>query len=255
MAPIARKEILMRSILITPVVCLCLTALHADERPNILWINAEDMSPHLGCYEHPDAVTPNIDALAADGIVYKNTLATAPICSPARSCLATGLYATSLGTQHLRCEVAIPERVVPLATRLRKSGYFCTNTGKSDYNIDPSGIWDKWSNDPAPWRARKPGQPFFAFITIGETHEGRINRRHQYIEATVDLPESLKHDPDRVHIPPFYPDTPEIRRIFAGIYDLATVFDRKVGGIVNWLKEDDSTLHAAPAVHPGFGDS
>lgn len=217
----------------------------ANDRPNILWINAEDMSPHLGCYGHPDAVTPHIDGLASEGIVYRNAFATAPICSPARSCLATGLYATSLGTQHLRCEVRIPQRVVPLATRLRKLGYFCTNTGKSDYNFDPNGIWDAWNSKPAPWRERRDGQPFFAFITVGETHEGRINFVDRYQQATADLPDELKHDPAAVSIPPFYPDTPEIRGIFARMYDLATVFDHKVGQVIEQLKQDgdfDNTI-------------
>ena len=214
--------------------------IHAEtvERPNILWINAEDMSSHLGCYGHPDAITPNIDQLASEGLVYQNAFATAPICSPSRSCLATGLYATSLGTQHLRCEVEIPERVKPLAVRLRELGYFCTNTGKSDYNFKPDGIWDAWNSKPAPWRDRKLGQPFFAFMTVGETHEGRINFRDRYEQATADLPDDLKHDPSTVTIPPFYPDTPEIRQIFAGMYDLATVFDQKVGAIVAQLKKD-----------------
>ncbi len=217
----------------------------AEQQPNILWINAEDMSPHLGCYAHPLATTPNIDRLAAQGIVYRNAFATAPICSPSRSCLATGLYATSLGTQHLRCEVEIPERVVPLAVRLRQLGYFCTNTGKSDYNFRPDGIWNVWSSKPAPWRKRKQGQPFFAFMTVGETHEGRINFLERYQQATVNLPAEQQHKPEEVQVPPFYPDTPEVRVLFARMYDLTTVFDRKVGEVLSWLKEDgdlDNTI-------------
>lgn len=210
----------------------------AAPKPNILWINAEDMSPHLGCYGVKEATTPHIDRLATKGILYQNAFATAPICSPARSCLATGLYATSLGTQHLRCEVKIPKKVVPLAVRLRELGYYCTNTGKTDYNFDPKGIWDHWSAKPSPWKNRKNGQPFFAFITVGETHEGRINFNDRYKEATKDLPEKLRHDPKEMHLPPYYPDTPEIRQIFAQMYDLATVFDQKVGEVIEALKKD-----------------
>ncbi len=226
--------------------------LHAAEtQPNILWINAEDMSPHLGCYGHPDAMTPNIDTLAAQGVVYKNAFATAPICSPARSCLATGLYATSLGTQHLRCEVQIPRQVVPLANRLKSLGYFCTNTGKSDYNFNPEGIWDAWNQDPAPWRARKPGQPFFSFITVGETHEGPTNFIDRYQRATAGLTAEQKHDPAKVQVPPFYPDTPEIRAIFARMHDLATVFDQKVGKVIEQLKADGDLQNTIVFI---FGD-
>ena len=220
------------------VACLLTLSIAAKDRPNIVWINAEDMSPHLGCYGHPDAVTPHIDQIAEHGVVYRNAFATAPICSPARSCLATGLYATSLGTQHLRCEVEIPDRVVPLAVRLKQLGYFCTNTGKSDYNFDPDGIWDAWTNDPAPWRKQPGNKPFFSFITVGATHEGRINFLDRYDEATKNLPAEQRHDFTRVTIPPFYPDTREIRRIVAGLYDLATVFDDTVGDLMEQLKAD-----------------
>ncbi|MDM4016529.1 sulfatase-like hydrolase/transferase [Roseiconus lacunae] len=207
------------------------------EVPNIVWINAEDMSPHLGCYGHPDARTPRIDQMASQGVVYHQAFATAPICSPSRSCLATGLYATSLGTQHLRCEVEIPSSIQPLAIRLRQAGYYCTNTGKSDYNFSPDGIWDRWTDELAPWEHRKSGQPFFGFITIGETHEGRINLKDRYDQAVEELKPEERHDPGMVTLPPFYPDTPEIRRIFAGMYDLATVFDHKVGAVLDSLEQ------------------
>lgn len=212
----------------------------------MVWINAEDMSPHLGCYGHPDAKTPNIDALAREGIVYHNAFATAPICSPSRSCLATGLYATSLGTQHLRCEIEIPDQVIPLATRLKKHGYYCTTSGKTDYNFDPTGIWDQRTNDLGPWRRRdNPKQPFFAFITVGETHEGPINKEDRYEAAIRDLPSERRHDPSKISLPPFYPDSPETRRIFAGMHDLASVFDLKVAELIRILKEDsdfDNTI-------------
>ena len=227
---------------------------HAGDQPNILWINAEDMSPHLGCYGDGLAKTPNIDRLAAQGVLYRNAFATAPICSPARSCLATGLYATSMGTQHLRCEVETPDRVIPLANRLRELGYFCTNTGKSDYNFDADGIWNAWSSQPAPWRAREKGQPFFAFITVGETHEGRINFEDRYEEATRDLPDELRHNPADVKLPPFYPDSPEVRRIFAGMYDLASVFDLKVAEILSWLKEDGDAENTIVFVFADHGN-
>ncbi|MEK7993718.1 MAG: sulfatase-like hydrolase/transferase, partial [Planctomycetota bacterium] len=72
----------------------------SKEKPNILWITCEDTSPFLGCYGDPYAITPNIDKLANEGILYTKAFATAPVCAPSRSCLITGVYATSLGTQH-----------------------------------------------------------------------------------------------------------------------------------------------------------
>ena len=58
--------------------------------PNILWITAEDMSPAIGCYGNTDAITPNIDELAKNSIKFTNAFASAPVCSPSRSCLIQG---------------------------------------------------------------------------------------------------------------------------------------------------------------------
>jgi len=100
------------------------TVAPAQERPNILWITCEDVSPYLGCYGDPYAITPHLDRFAGEGILYTNAYATAPVCAPSRSCLITGLYATSLGTQHLRSEVPPPKSVVPFPKLLRAAGYY-----------------------------------------------------------------------------------------------------------------------------------
>jgi len=57
------------------------------EKPNIVWLIAEDLSPDLGCYGHPLVQTPNIDKLADQGIRFENAFATCPVCSPSRSFL------------------------------------------------------------------------------------------------------------------------------------------------------------------------
>ena len=62
----------------------------AEERPNVLWITAEDMSPTLGCYGDKDAITPHLDAFAKQSVRYTKAYASAPVCSPSRSCLITG---------------------------------------------------------------------------------------------------------------------------------------------------------------------
>lgn len=65
-------------------------------RPNILWLTCEDMSPNLGCYGDPYAVTPHLDRLAEESVLYTQAFAVAGVCTPARSCLITGVYPTSL---------------------------------------------------------------------------------------------------------------------------------------------------------------
>lgn len=223
--------------------------------PNIVWINAEDISPALGCYGDAYATTPNIDRLASQGLLYRNAFATAPICAPSRSCLATGVYATSMGAQHLRSETPKPDSIHTLPELFREAGYFTTLYGKTDYNFDPEGLWQYWKTDEAPWRQRTAGQPFLSVFTFGMTHEGRGNFRHRYDEATAELPDSLRHDPALVTVPPYYPDHDSTRQLWARYYDLVTVFDRKVGDILDNLRSDgllDSTIVFVFSDH-GFG--
>ena len=212
--------------------------LRAASRPNIVMINAEDIGPAWGCYGDDYAITPRIDALARGGLTYRNAFATAPICSPSRACLATGLYATSLGAQHLRCEIELPAFIKPLPFYLREAGYFCSNTGKSDYNFSPDGVWDEWTSKPGPWRKRRAGQPFFSFITIGTTHEGPTNKRDRYEQAVAKLDPDHFHDPAKAKLPPYYPDTPAMREIWANLYNLISRFDAQVGEVLDALAED-----------------
>lgn len=140
--------------------------------PNILWLTCEDMSPHLGCYGDIYANTPNLDALAREGMRYTNAFTVAGVCAPSRSCLITGMYPTTLGTCHMRCSHTPPEQVRCFPAYLRRAGYYCTNNVKTDYQFDvPADAWDENSNK-AHWRNRKEkDQPFFAVFNSTITHE------------------------------------------------------------------------------------
>jgi uncharacterized sulfatase len=74
----------------------------AAERPNILWLSCEDISPHLGCYGYSNATTPNLDTLAEQSVLYTHAYTTAGVCAPCRSAIITGMYQTAIGTQHMR---------------------------------------------------------------------------------------------------------------------------------------------------------
>ena len=95
----------------------------AKDRPNLLWITAEDMSPTLGCYGDDFAITPHIDALAKRSVLYTNAFATAPVCSPSRSCLINGVAAPSQGTHNMRSAFPIPNEMKGFPSFMRKSGY------------------------------------------------------------------------------------------------------------------------------------
>lgn len=223
--------------------------------PNIIWLVAEDISPALGCYGDSLARTPNIDAMAKSGTRFDRAYATAPICAPARSCLITGLYATSMGTQHLRCEIPFSAQLQTLPEHLAKEGYFTSNRNKTDYNFDPQGRWEHWSASLAPWRYRTKDQPFFSFINVGPSHEGSVNNEQQYQRIVADLPEEQLTDPEVVQIPPYYPETEDTKAVWAHYYDVLRALDANVGQVLDSLRQDgllDNTIVFFFGDH-GFG--
>src|SRR5829696_4902475 len=128
----------MRRFLIAAVLILSFGAsANAAKLPNILWISAEDLSPDLRCYGDAYSVTPNLDRLASQGAKFTRAFSSAPVCSPSRSSIITGMYASSIGTQHHRSDVAPPAYVRCFTEYLRAAGYFCTNNVKTDYNFPP----------------------------------------------------------------------------------------------------------------------
>jgi uncharacterized sulfatase len=200
----------------------------AAERPNVLWITSEDNGPHLGCYGDEYADTPNLDRLAARGTVYLNAWSNAPVCAPARTAIISGMYPTSLGAQHMRSLVAMPPDFKMFPQYLRQAGYYCTNNSKEDYNLKkPGEVWDQ-SSGRAHWRNRKEGQPFFAVFNFTTTHESQVRRR----------PHKAVHNPAKVRVPAYHPDTPEVRLDWAQYYDNLTEMDRQAGGILEQLAED-----------------
>ena len=217
----------------------------AAERPNILWLTAEDMSPHLGCYGDSEAHTPRIDAFARESVRYTRAFATAPVCSPSRSCLITGVYATSLGTQRLRSQFPVPAEFRPFTALLREAGYHCTNNVKTDYNLYGEAefiraAWDE-SSPRAHWRSRRSGQPFFAVFNFMTTHQSRASAwPHEQFETEVaaKLTPSERHDPAKLTLPPYYPDTAEARRTWARYRDCIAALDKQVGEVLEQLAAD-----------------
>ncbi len=217
----------------------------AAERPNILWITSEDNSPFFGCYGDPLARTPNLDAMAREGVLYLNAFANAPICAPARSTILTGMYACSLGTQPMRSGNAIPAAVTPYPQLLREAGYYCTNNAKTDYNtkVDVKAAWDECSNK-AHWKNRKPGQPFFAIFNLTVSHESGCHKS----------PASTETDPAKIALPAYHPDTPLMRRQWALYYDNISKMDAQAGERLRELKEAgllDDTIVFYYADHGG----
>jgi len=217
-----------------------------DKRPNILWITCEDITTMIGSYGDALAITPNIDNLASNGIQFNNAYATAPVCAPSRSCLVTGVYATSLGTQNLRSDFKIPEFIRTLPHILRENGYYCSNNYKEDYNFFDSTIWDESSHE-AHWRKRPAGKPFFSVFNIETTHQSQIfgNDDVFYQKYGHQLSEEERTQPEKIQLPPYFFDSPQVRKLWARYYDLVKLMDRQVGDILKELEQDgleDNTI-------------
>ena len=148
------------------------------------------------------------------------------------------MYATSLGSQHLRCKVEIPAEILPLAKIMKNHGYWTALRGKTDYNFDVRGLFDHWEQSTAPWRACPKGKPFFSFMNLGSTHEGCGNRPERAAAALNRLPAAASRDPATIAVPPHHPDSPEMRRIWARYHELITVFDIEVGEVLARLEAD-----------------
>jgi arylsulfatase A-like enzyme len=201
----------------------------ADQLPNILWITSEDNGPHLGCYGDTYATTPNLDALAARGLIYTNANSNAPVCAPARTAIISGLYPPSTGSEQMRSLVRLPAGFRMFPQYLRDAGYYVTNNSKEDYNLEkPGRVWDE-SSTTAHWKNRSRNQPFFAVFNHTISHESQIRnaiaRRHRI------------HDPAQARIPQYHPDTAEVRQDWAQYYDRISMMDAKVGENLKELQD------------------
>lgn len=218
--------------------------------PNILWITVEDMSPRLGCYGDTTVPTPNVDRLAAEGVRYTNAYGVYGVCAPNRHTIIMGMYPTSTGAMAMRTwkrtaslamvkdpellaiptyEATPPPDAKCFTESLRSAGYYCTNNVKTDYQfLDPITAWDESSRE-AHWRNRPtPETPFFSVFNFTVTHESGTFKQRSPIVV----------DPAKVVLPPYYPDTPIVRRDVARHYDNIAAMDRQIGKILLQLEED-----------------
>jgi arylsulfatase A-like enzyme len=216
------------------------------DRPNIVWISTEDMSPRLGAYGDALARTPAIDRLAKQGTRFTNAFTTAPVCAPSRAAIITGMHQAAIGAQHMRTtEDRVPElpgpylAVPPFYVKafpeyLRAAGYFTSNRSKTDYQFgEPFTIWDDLGPK-AHWRNRRdPAQPFFSVFNITVTHESQI-----FPSSPARKGKPPATDPAKVQVPPYYPDTPRVREELARVYDNIADMDGQVAQILGQLEAD-----------------
>ena len=238
-----RSTIVFRSLLLCVLSSLCGESPAAD-RPNILWITTEDMSPDLGCYGDPYANTPYLDRLAARSIRYTQAFAESPMCAPSRSALITGMHTGPLGTSQMRSAHPIPTAYRGFPAWLRDAGYYTSNNSKTDYNLfAPNFVQTAWdeSSPTAHWRKRPAGRPFFSVFNYTDTHQS-MTSRDNYADFVKKVQSRLRpeeiHDPTKAPLPPYYPDTPTARRTVARYYDCISTLDVFVRDLLAALEAD-----------------
>ncbi len=213
----------------------------AADKPNILWLTSEDHGIEMGCYGDPVARTPNIDALAAKGMIFKTAWSVHPVCAPARTAIIMGMFAQSTGGLHMRSMVPLPAGTKMYPQLLREAGYYCSNNSKEDYNVKkPANTWDDSSGN-AHWRNRPKDKAFFAVFNSTKSHESQIRKR----------PHKQIVDPAKVRVPAYHPDTPEVRQDWAQYYDVVSEADADAGA---QLKEIEAAGLAADTIVFYYGD-
>ncbi|PHN02825.1 sulfatase-like hydrolase/transferase [Flavilitoribacter nigricans] len=256
-------------------------------RPNILWLVTEDMSAYIAPFGDSTIETPNLSRLAAEGIVYPHLYSPSGVCAPSRAAIATGMYPSSIGANHMRTgsytevtglpayEAVPPSEVHMMSEYLRKAGYYCSNNSKKDYQFnDPVTAWDESGNF-AHWRNREDGQPFFSIFNFTVTHESGLFEPYGYRKnefrhyqsgdtsfvagawnekvSAAETDPHVSKDLD-FSIPPYLPQTDSVRRDMWKVYNNIAEMDAQLGAILDQLEADgllDSTIIFFYADHGG----
>ena len=252
------------------LLCLLLTlTVFAADRPNVLWFVVDDMSANFGCYGEQTIATPNVDRLAKEGVRFSRAYVTAPVCSPCRSALITGMYQTTIGAHNHRSgrgelKIHLPAEVTPAPKLFQQGGYYtcigsglpdldfrglpfgaakgkkakasgANRLGKTDYNFE----WDPEIYDSHDWAGRKSGQPFFMQVQLhgGKLREGAEAARVQFRERVVrEL--GAGTDPTKVTLPPYYPRDPVLLQDWADYLAAARLTDVHVGRVLARLEKE-----------------
>lgn len=247
------------------------TTLQLPERPNILWLVTEDMGAYLAAFGDStiQVHTPNLNRLAREGVVYPNLYSTSGVCAPSRAGIATGMYPSSIGANHMRTnsytdvtglpayEAVPPPQVKMISELLRVNGYYCTNNSKEDYQFKaPVTAWDE-NGMYAHWRNRAEGQAFYSIFNFTDTHESGLfepygfrqaeTRHYQAGDTTYTWERGRKTGAETiVHIskdldfpiPPYLPDTEIVRRDMWKLYNNIAEMDKQVGAVLAQLEAD-----------------
>lgn len=224
-------------------ICLGLvSALQAFAAPNILFIIADDWSQaDAGIYGNKVIQTPHIDQLGREGLVFQNAFCASPSCTPSRAAILTGRYPHQL-EQGGNLWSFLPAKFDVYPDLLEKAGYSVGHTRKG---------WGP-GNFKAGGRERNPAGPnfrnFAEFLQKAPKDKpfafwfGSQDPHRPYVKG---LGKQLGLDPSKVTVPPYWPDTPEVREDILDYYAEVQRFDSDIGELLAALEKSgrrDDTL-------------
>lgn len=197
---------------------------HGSQKPNIVLIIADDCTfRDLGCYGG-QAHTPNLDKLASQGMRFTRCFQSAPMCSPTRHNIFTGLYPVTSGAypNHTRVDPNTPS----VCQLLKPLGYRVAQSGKS--HVSPASVfhWEKIPNSKNPDFEKitafvedvsEAKTPFCLFLCSNEPH------------TPWNLGDPSRYPVGQIKLPPYLLDTPETREGMSKYLAEITYFDDQVG--------------------------
>jgi arylsulfatase A-like enzyme len=136
---------------------LVTAALNAADKPNVLFISVDDLNDWTGCLGgHPQAKTPNIDRLAASGMLFTNAHCPAPACNPSRGAIMTGIspHVSGLYDNRQKMRELLPDAEL-LPKYFSRHGYWSAGSGKILHYFIDAQSWDEYfppkeTEDPFP---------------------------------------------------------------------------------------------------------
>lgn len=214
----------------------------AAEKKNVLLLISDNQTwTDLGCYGNPVVQTPNIDKLAAEGVRFDQAFATTASCGPSRAVMYTGLLTHSNGQYahpHREHNQQLREDVTSVFAMLKGGGYRTGLIGKDHikplekYPIDfkprgssrdVSGMADL-ANE-----FLETNEPFFLVMAFSDPHPVSIDGVAWGVPKPVKGYDPVAYAIEDISVPPFLPDTTEVREGIAGYYQQISRMDHGVG--------------------------
>ncbi|KPL10585.1 hypothetical protein AMJ85_05500 [candidate division BRC1 bacterium SM23_51] len=221
----------------------------AKQPPSVMLLIADDHGlDALGCYGNDVIQTPNLDRLASEGVRFTQAYCTTASCSASRSVILTGLYNHAngqYGHAHSFHHFVTHPWVRPLPRLLRDHGYATGVVGKLHVNPEEQYGFDfqgkassrnvlAMAKDARRFVEQCDGRPFYLHIGYSDPHRAEQGFANEKKYPGV---KAIKYSPDKVRVPAFLPDRPEVRAELAEYCQSVSRLDQGVGMMMEMLRE------------------